>query len=60
VNALTDDGQLEPLLGTAILNGVRVTLEPVGDEVPARDALARGPGPPEGAENQRDRAAERP
>lgn len=41
VNALTDDALVEPLLGTAILNGVPVTVEAeLTEQVPERAPLA--------------------
>ncbi|MDQ5808143.1 MAG: molybdopterin oxidoreductase family protein, partial [Actinomycetota bacterium] len=41
-NVLADEHLVEPLTGTAILNGIPVTVEPLRDEVEERGVLVEG------------------
>jgi anaerobic selenocysteine-containing dehydrogenase len=41
-NVLADESLVEPLTGTAVLNGIPVSVEPLGDEVEQRGVLVEG------------------
>jgi anaerobic selenocysteine-containing dehydrogenase len=41
-NVLADERLVEPLTGTAVLNGIPVELAPLGDEVEQRGVLVEG------------------